>query len=123
MAMKGADKGASAHAESYIGEDARLPIVSGDRIARASSVCAFRYRSLTRPCVNVRKSLLIAVTAMAAIPFASEARSRSAVALDACVKAFVETHLPNYPVRQFRKDVPASNPIEAYWVLAHIQSR
>jgi hypothetical protein len=65
--------------------------------------------------MNARTSLLIAVTAMTAMPFAAEARSRSAVALDACVKAFVETHLPNYPVRQFKKDVPASSPIEAYW--------
>jgi hypothetical protein len=61
------------------------------------------------------QSLLISVTAMAAIPFASEAKSPSAVALDACVKAFVETHLPNYSVRQFKKDVPVSSPIEAYW--------
>ena len=73
--------------------------------------------------MNVRKSLLISVTAMAAIPFASEARSRSAVALDACVKAFVETHLPNHSVRQLKKDVPVSSPIGAYWGFSHVYGR
>ena len=36
-------------------------------------------------------------------------------ALDACVKAFREAYLPNHPVRQIRKRIPTSSPVEAYW--------
>jgi hypothetical protein len=53
--------------------------------------------------------------AIAAIPSTSYARTGSVAAVDACVKAFREAYLPNHPVRQVRKRITTSSPVEAYW--------
>ena len=55
--------------------------------------------SAVRPHVNVRKLLVIAI-ALSVVPFASHAKQGPQAALDACIKAFVESHLSGRQVRR-----------------------
>jgi hypothetical protein len=63
----------------------------------------------------IAAGLAAGLFAITAIPSTSHARTGSVAALDACVKAFREAYLPNHPVRQIRKRIPTSSPVEAYW--------
>jgi hypothetical protein len=62
------------------------------------------------------KTVSVAVLALAAVPLTSHAGSRDAtVALDACVKAFVSTYLPNHPVRATKNASPEAPTSIALW--------
>jgi hypothetical protein len=64
--------------------------------------------------MNLKKSTLLALLALT-VPHASQARSAPTAAVDACVKSFVEAYLPNNPLKQVRKLIPAASPIDAYY--------
>ena len=73
------------------------------------------FDSLLRgPHVNVRKLFVIAI-ALSVVPFASHAKQGPQAALDACIKAFVESHLSGREVRQLTRRLPASGPLETFW--------
>ena len=63
--------------------------------------------------MNVRSSIL-AVIALAAVPFASQANGGDA-AVDACVKSFVDGYLSGHPVKKVRRDAPIETAVERYY--------
>jgi hypothetical protein len=65
--------------------------------------------------MSVKTAALIAAVVVAAAPLASEARPGPPTAVDACVKSFIDSHLSNHAVREVKKRIPASGPLEAYY--------
>ena len=57
----------------------------------------------------------IALVAMAAVPSTSEAKADPSTAIDACVKSFVQSYLPDRKVRQVAKATPSSGPLAVFW--------
>ena len=64
--------------------------------------------------MSLTKSTLLALVVFA-LPLASQAAPGPSAALDACVKSFLETYLPNHPVKQIRKRIPTTGPIDAFY--------
>jgi hypothetical protein len=67
--------------------------------------------------MKLRHTAIAAVLALTALPFTSQATTdRPQAAVNACVKAFVQTYLSDYQVRETKKILRATNsPIEAYY--------
>ena len=65
--------------------------------------------------MSLKKAALFAAVVVASAPLASEARQGPSAAVDACVKSFVESYLPERTVREVKKHIPAAGPIDAYY--------
>jgi hypothetical protein len=65
--------------------------------------------------MNAKKTSVLALMMMAALPLSSQARESSAVAVDACVKSFSESYLAGYRVRAVRKRSPVESPVAAHY--------
>jgi hypothetical protein len=61
------------------------------------------------------KLSILALVALAAVPFAAQAQPGADAAVDACVKSFVDTYLPGHPIKQVSKQEPAPGPIDTYY--------
>ena len=61
------------------------------------------------------KPWILAVAALAAIPFTAPAQAGSDAALDACVKSFIDAYLPGHPVKLVNKQEPATGPLDTYY--------
>lgn len=61
-------------------------------------------------------SVAAACVAIATMPVASEAKSGPDAAVDACVKSFVTTYLPDRTVRPFKSSATTPSPLSFfYW--------
>lgn len=58
---------------------------------------------------------LAAIFALGVVPIASHAGTSPAAALDACVKSFVQTHLPGHPVKKVTQHSPAESAMNRFW--------
>lgn len=66
-----------------------------------------------------KKTLSIAILALAAAPLTTQAATGPEAAVNACVKAFVSTYLPGHPVRPMKSVIP-QNPLPlALWQRKH----
>jgi hypothetical protein len=66
--------------------------------------------------MNAKNSALLALVALAAAPLATHAQDSAQAAVDACVKSFIESYLPDRTVKQVRgKAAPPMSPIEAHY--------
>ena len=65
--------------------------------------------------MNAKKTSVLALLMIAALPLPSQAGGSSSVVVDACVKSFAETYLAGYRVREVKKQSSVESPVLAYY--------